>query len=272
MSTLQPHVKEKIGYILSALSRELFEIGSRPPKFLTDNIEQYVKSYPVPDMNDLQSKAEKLIQRLREKTTYFGEPIELGDIQTAYPLAYAKNENEFKALLRFLDEKKLTQSSFVRDSDVLFVGATLLADGWELSNRLEKSNESSEQGFIASWFHETTDESILAIEEAIRETGHEAICIKDEHFSERIMDKALGEIRKSRFVVVDLTGNRGSVFFEAGFAMGLNIEAIYVYKDTPEEGSPLDFYVRHYQCYKYSSPNELKEILKAAIQARIVKK
>jgi nucleoside 2-deoxyribosyltransferase len=111
------------------------------------------------------------------------------------------------------------------------------------------------------------EESINAIEGAIRESGYTPVCIKHDHFPDRIMDKALSEIRKSRFIIIDLTNARNSVFFEAGFAMGINIEAIYVCKTTlPEE-----FYVRHYQCYKYKDGVELKDILKDAIAARIKK-
>ena len=82
------------------------------------------------------------------------------------------------------------------------------------------------------------------------------------------MDKALGEIRKSRFAVVDLTGKRGSVFFEAGFAFGLGAEIIFVYKEGAEDDT-LEFYARHYQCYAYSDAADLREKLKNSIQARI---
>ena len=71
---------------------------------------------------------------------------------------------------------------------------------------------------------------------------------------------------------MDLTEARNSVFFEAGFAFGLNIDVIYVYKNSLDgSGLPPEFYVRHYQCYKYKDETELKEILKNAISARIKK-
>ncbi|MES2223596.1 MAG: hypothetical protein V4469_01525 [Patescibacteria group bacterium] len=139
--------------------------------------------------------------------------------------------------------------------------------GLSNSSRLNKSN----QIFIASWFDSSTDSSITAIEEGIREAGFEPRCIKDEHFSEPIMDKALGEIRKSRLVVVDLTGKRPSVFFEAGFAHGAEIETVYVYKKDEKSTTDLslEFYVKHYKCYSYSNTEELKEKVKDIITARI---
>jgi hypothetical protein len=193
-------------------------------------------------------------------------------MESAYPLAYAKNAAEFESLLNFLKEKNLIKYNLSGISGQSFqITASLLADGWTRVNNSTASNKESSQGFIAIWFDEKMEESIAAIEAGIQASGFEPICIKDKYFPERIMDKALAEIRKSRFIVVDLTESRNSVFFEAGFAYGLGIEAIYVYKKDSKGSSPLDFYVKHYQCYEYSDPADLKEIIKNAVSARIKK-
>lgn len=266
-------VKEKISkisYILSGLAREIKETGGDAPLFKTDNLEEYTRHYLVPDGNSIEGKIKKFLQRLKEKTNYFGEEIELGELETLVSLAYAKNSAELMALFQLISESKLAKVSVTINGDNRIVKISLLANGWNFTNSFEKANKESELGFVAIWFDGSMNESIDAIEQAIQESGFKPICIRDEHFSERIMDKALGEIRKSRFVIVDLTGNRGSVFFEAGFAHGLGIETIYVYREqSREEKLPLEFYVRHYQCYRYKDYVELKEILKNAISARI---
>ena len=105
------------------------------------------------------------------------------------------------------------------------------------------------------------NESITAIEQAITDAGFKALCTGGEHFKDKmIMDKALSERRKKQLIVTDLTGARNSVFFEAGFAFGLGIEAIYVYKQDAAEG--FEFHVRHYQCYSYFDADDLRENLK----------
>ncbi len=266
--------KEKlveIGYVLSGLSRELIENKERL-ELNTKNTESLAKDYPVPNLSKLEEKANKFLERLKGKTTYFGEEVNFGNVDLIYPLAYAKNVREFKSLLQLLQEKKFINLDIINLKNNRLV-VSLLADGWNLTNNLKSINQESERGFIAIWFPEdgSMDQSITAIEEGIRESGYAPICIKDKYFSERIMDKALAEIRKSRFVIIDLTGNRNSVFFEAGFAHGLGIEAIYIYRDLPEETS-LEFYVKHYQCYKYNDHNELKDLIKNAIMARIGKR
>ena len=256
-------------YLLSGLVRELNGLGvDQEPEFLTGEIENLKKSYPVPNPNDIEAKARKFLERVRERTGYFGQHITI-NYENDYPLAYAKNVSEFVALLEFLGEKNLVTTDTETSVDCL---VTLTANGWSLVGSLEVTNKGSQQGFVAAWFHESMNESITAAEEAIAESGYTPVCIKNEHFSEKIMDKALAEIRKSRFVVIDLTGARNSVFFEAGFAFGLNVETIYVYKDEPGgTGLPPEFYVRHYQCYKYDTAAGLKELLKDAIAARMKK-
>ena len=253
-------------YLLSGLVRELND-SKEYPRFSRQNIEQLKDNYPVPRASDVEGKAKKFLERLKARTEYFGNSVEFY-YDRDYPLAYAKNDTEFHALLKFLNEKRLVSFEFLSSMCI----ATLLVDGWTLISNFESKNKTSEQGFIAVWLHESMDKSIDAMEEAITEAGYIPLCIRDEHFSEKIMDKALGEIRKSRFLVVDLTGARNSVFFEAGFAFGLNIDVIYVYKNSLDgSGLPPEFYVRHYQCYKYKDETELKEILKNAISARIKK-
>lgn len=266
----------EVGYILSGLARELFETEQARPLFTVDNIDETLKHYLIPNVNRIEEKIQKLLLHLRAKTEYFGQEIELGDVETVVPLAYTKNSKELIALFSLITEKKLAKvvvNTNEKDDGLQRVRITLSANGWDITNSLEKKNKESEQGFVAIQFDLTTKSRIIAIKDAIAETGYKPICIEDEIFSEKIFDKALGEIRKSRFVVVDLTGDRGSVFFEAGFTYGLGIEIIYVYKEGEDKkkNPSLEFYARHHQCYKYIDEVDLKEKVKNAINGRITK-
>ncbi len=267
-----PQRSSEIGYILSGLTRERNETTD-VPNINTKNAKALATSYPAPDISSIEEKANKFLQRLRIRTKYYGETIRFRDIKMEYPLAYAKNSNEFISLLDLLKDKNLIKYDISKmpGGNEPLLEASLLAEGWNLTNNLGSANKDSEQGFVAIWFDDLMNESIAAIEEGIRAAQFTQICIKGELFPEGIMDKPLSEIRKSRFVVVDLTHNRPSVFFEAGFAHGLGLEAIYVYKELPDK-DPLEFYVKHYQCYKYESSQDYKEIVKNAMDARTRKK
>ncbi len=90
-------------YLLSGLARESNE-SKEYPSFLATNIEKLMNSYPVPKPNDIEGKAKKLLERLKARTQHFGKTIELSN-HNDYPLAYAKNWEEFEALIDLLKKK-----------------------------------------------------------------------------------------------------------------------------------------------------------------------
>lgn len=101
----------------------------------------------------------------------------------------------------------------------------------ELSTRTD-----SAQAFVAMWFDDSmTDVYDDAIAPAIMAAGYDPFRVDREHFADPITDKIIAEIRRSRFLVSDFThgdgGVRGSVYYEAGFAHGLNIPVIFAAKD-----------------------------------------
>lgn len=250
---------------LSGLCRELKETDQPAPVLMTTNLANLASQFPAPNMEDLDAKLEKLLASIKRRSKYFGQIVELSRDRD-YPLAYAKNDDEFFA---FIDQLAAMDLLDLKATDTMTKFVRLSADGWKRFSRMT-TEQKTKQAFIATWFDETMDGSIQAIKEAIEECGFEPVCIKTELFKETIMDKALGELRRSRFTVIDLTGGRGSVFYEAGFAKALDIEAIYVYRaGEAQSGSKLEFYVKHYQCHAYSSPEELKEIITNAVRARI---
>ena len=107
----------------------------------------------------------------------------------------------------------------------------------ELSTRTD-----SAQAFVAMWFDDSmTDVYDNAVDPAIVDAGYDPFRIDREHFSDTITDKVIAEIRRSRFLVSDFThgddGVRGSVYYEAGFAHGLNIPVIF----TAQEGTKPHF-------------------------------
>ena len=63
------------------------------------------------------------------------------------------------------------------------------------------------------------------------------------------MDRVLARIREARFVVADYTGNRGGVYYEAGFALGLGKLVIHSclqeQLDSTDTTAALHFDVKH---------------------------
>jgi hypothetical protein len=255
--------RNEYGTQLSGLCREIHELKQPAPTLLNTNYKELATKHPVPNMEDLDTKLEKLIQTVKRRSRYFGDILEL-DFDNDYPLGYAKNGEEFFAMINQLVDMNLLN---LKDEDNRTKFVILSGDGWKYLSKFS-NNEESKQAFIASWFNESTKTSRDAIRESIKDCGYMPMCIDIEHFKETIMDKALSELQKSRFAVIDLTGGRNSVFYEAGFAKALGIEAIFVYRKLDDD-SKLDFYVKHYTCHEYKNPDELKDIVTNAIKARI---
>lgn len=123
---------------------------------------------------------------------------------------------------------------------------------------LEGRRESiSSTGFCAMWF---SDEVLplwkQVIEPAIRDAGYEPIRIDSKQHNGKIDDEIMASIRSARFVVSDFTGNRGGVYYEAGFAHGLGLPVIFMCREN--DLKEIHFDVRQYNCILWT-PEKLEE-------------
>jgi len=94
--------------------------------------------------------------------------------------------------------------------------------GWQALADAERTGGVSDIAFVGMSF----DHSLLpvyrdAIEPAIRAAGYKVDRLDHTKHNEEIVHKILGDIRRSNFIVVDLTLQNHGAYFEAGFAMGL---------------------------------------------------
>jgi nucleoside 2-deoxyribosyltransferase len=80
-------------------------------------------------------------------------------------------------------------------------------------------------------FEKAVKPAIEFFEEGQTEPQFKAIKIDNVEHINDINDEIIATIRRSRFMVCDLTGYRGGVYFEAGFAHGLGIPVIYTCRD-----------------------------------------
>ena len=103
------------------------------------------------------------------------------------------------------------------------------------------------------------------IEPAITDTGYRAIRIDLQEHSESIIDRIIAEIKEARFVIADFTGQRGGVYFEAGFARGLGLNVIWTCKD--DHFNDLHFDVKGFNVIEWKAPADLRERLNARIRA-----
>ncbi|MDO8455774.1 MAG: hypothetical protein Q7T07_02545 [Burkholderiaceae bacterium] len=133
---------------------------------------------------------------------------------------------------------------------------------------LEGRRESvSSIGFCAMWF--SPDVLPLwtnVIEPATRAAGYEPLRIDSKPHNGKIDDEIMASIRASRFVVSDFTGNRGGVYYEAGFAHGLGLPVIFMCREDALKDMHFD--IRQYNCILWTPEN--LEDAKAQLKNRIL--
>jgi nucleoside 2-deoxyribosyltransferase len=112
------------------------------------------------------------------------------------------------------------------------------------------------------------DQRFEAIEAVLAACNCVAIRIDKEHPLEDLVNRIKDEIRKAKFIVADLTDERPSCYFEAGFAEALTKPVIYVASQesvvNPGQQTKIHFDI-HMNVNYFTNHQELKEKLKASM-------
>ena len=108
------------------------------------------------------------------------------------------------------------------------------------------------------------------IKPAIEAAGYEPRLIKEKDYLGGVVDEIMAEIRESRFVVADFTSSpeaeaRGGVYFEAGFAYGLDIPVFLTCRKGCKAGVHFD--IGHLNRLEWETPEDLRKQLKNSIEA-----
>ena len=147
---------------------------------------------------------------------------------------------------------------------------SLTVSGYSHLAEIDHAVADSPQAFVAMWFDESMDEVWEeGLRPAIRDAGYKAIRIDRKEHLNKIDDEIIAEIRRARFLVADFTqgkaGQRGGVYYEAGFAHGLNIPVVFTCrKDTLEK---VHFDTRQYPHIVWETPEALRDGLTKRISA-----
>jgi nucleoside 2-deoxyribosyltransferase len=120
------------------------------------------------------------------------------------------------------------------------------------------------------WFNEATHAAYeKGIAPAVTEAGYSPLRIDNKEHVNKIDDEIIAEMRRSRFIVADFTCEpekvRGGVYFEAGFAMGLNVPVIWTCSESSR--ADLHFDTRQYNHIMWKDPADLHDKLLARIGA-----
>lgn len=257
------------------LSRWIYErnLHGASPVIDTEIIRNYT-SVPVPLPLE---RVDNLLNFIDLKNRdQLGHPINaFGDmLAPMLAAAPAKSSNE---LFHILDIAK--QHDFIDFNDMRIPGTIpqiqgiiLMPGGYRRLEELQRDETKSFQAFVAMWFDPSMDD---AYEDGIRAgivaAGYKPIRIDRKEHNNKIDDEIIAEIRRSRFLVADFTSEpdkpRGGVYYEAGFAHGLNIPVIFTCRES--RINDLHFDTRQFNHIAWATPEDLRTKLKNRISATI---
>ncbi|MCK9294378.1 MAG: hypothetical protein M0P70_04795 [Desulfobulbaceae bacterium] len=181
---------------------------------------------PSPSFHE---KSDKILLYLEKRTPFAGARV--NKTHKFISVGWCVNYEELKEITNYLkDTQRIIEESATPNTFF-----KIIPQGWDHLEKIKFRNFSSRQCFVAMWFAPEMEKvyssaikpAIEFVEEGLTRPRFEALKINNfEHIND-INDEIIGQIRRSRFMVCDLTGHRGGVYFEAGFAYGLGIDVIY---------------------------------------------
>lgn len=219
----------------------------------------------------LASRTELLGARVRFRLEAW--PQEHDDLTVVYfgLLAHSEcvGENDLDFLLDYLKGRGFIRRDGINNAEQ---ACTLTVAGYSRMAELEGVQSSSKRAFVAMWFDDSMDEAWQqGFRVAIQDAGYEPVRIDQMEHVNKVDDEIVAEIRRSRFLVADFThgdeGARGGVYYEAGFAHGLNIPVIFCCRKA--EFEQVHFDTRQYNHIVWETPTELRQRLLARISAVI---
>ena len=208
-------------------------------------------SFSVPE------RAERLLHFIAEQTRRAGATVSiLNTTLSAYAWSESTGWDEVAFLLDYLRSEELIEGSFLANGGGK---VRVTVKGYaRMSDRATKPD--SAQAFVAMWFDDEMESAYkTGIESAVKKTGYRPMRIDRKPDVVKIDDEILAEIRRSRFLVADMThgesGPRGGVYFEAGFALGLGLPVLYSCRS--DKFNEIHFDTRQYYHIKWDTPEEL---------------
>ncbi len=208
------------------------------------NLDQLAQEADIPS-----SPAEyfdRLLQIFADHCLYPGMPSKVLQIAVLAARLYVPEQgcNEIR---RELLAQGLLKETFRSPTHVAVV---LTSEGWKRLSAVAKDRRGT-RPFVAMWFDETMQAAYTnGIAPALIASGysppfrvddpeHDANVDSKDHIS-RIDNRILAEIRQARFLIADVTGQRQSVYYEAGFADGLGIPIIWCCRKDEEQKMSFD--------------------------------
>ena len=186
------YVYDSDRHLISGYTRERTE-DKRPPIVIDcDNIKELLDSLDIP--RSASEKTDKILFYLEKHSEFFGDSVPI-DTEKDYPIIYTKYPQELHSILLAL----VKSGSIEEEGRQSF---KLTIKGFNRVDKIHKTRPKSNQCFVAMWFDESLDDVFeKGIERAIQDAGFTPIRVDILEHNEKICDRIIAEIRKSKFFI-----------------------------------------------------------------------
>lgn len=245
-------------HLISGIVRNLSELG-KPLELTFSVIESIFDSNKIPD--DPFDIIDLLLSHIANKSGKIQNPIKF-KLNNDLSLLYLENEHEFRYYIN--KSKELGYLEFDSKQDI-----RLTLNGWKRLSEIKTLPKKTNRAFVAMWFDQSLNDIWKnGFKSALIDVGFKPQRIDLQEHNEKICDRIISEIRQSSLLIADFTGQRGGVYFEAGFAMGLGIPVIW--SCSEEDIGNLHFDTRQYNHIVWKNSEDLKTKLVNRIKATIL--
>jgi len=256
----------KPNHILSGITRNYWESTKSELLISCDtfsSLDAFITKSPitVPRKADIPAKGDLILKLLRRRSIYPGIILKLSGT-TDYSVGFCQSYEELHFCAKYLNDMGFLEQTNPSEGADLFYRIT--PSGWAYLSGI--GVEAKDQGFIAMAFKpELKPVSDSGICPGIENAGYKPLRIDSKNHNNRIDDEIVAEIRKSRFVVTDLTGMNAGAYFEAGFGLGLGKPVIWTCNNREIEDGKVHFDTRQYSIVSWE-PDKLDDFAKRLTQ------
>ena len=189
---------------------------------------------------------------------YIADKNALWSTNTFLVKTWSKSYQELCALFQKAIDNKLVDGEIINFRAINYRGLTF--DGFEYLEDLGNPNQNSKNIFVAFNFEDNLKKVFNeTLKQAIEKEGFNYVVVNQDNVehNKNINDEIIGKLKSSRIVIADFTNHRNSVYFEAGFAMGMRIPIIW----TVHEGhdNDMSFDTRQYPHIVWKNGEDLKK-------------
>lgn len=181
-----------------------------------------------------------------------------------FPRFYVLKLDDLATIIRYLHERK-----YIRMQDKTDCYPCLLTiEGWGKYEKLKEININSKKVFVAFKFKTDFADNLFKTIQSACFKCKEFNAVKSDplQHNEQICDRIIADIKESRFIVADFTGQNQGVYYEAGYAMGLGIPVIRTCRKDEVDSKKLHFDTRQYPHIPWENMPDLEKQLIAKIK------